>query len=74
MDLLSIFNANPMKIPSKLLKPITALLQEVESRILRLADFGVARKLLFVRYLSCRLSGSNSVGRMPASRLTLSFL
>ena len=46
----------------------------VESRILRLADFGVARKLLFVRYLSCRLSGSNSVGRMPASHLTFSFL
>ena len=34
-----------------------------------LADFGVARKLLFVRNLSCSIErGSNSVGRMPASQ------
>src|SRR5258708_17014961 len=32
-----------------------------------LADFGVARKLLFVRYLSCRLIGRNSVARLLAS-------
>ena len=50
------------------------MLLTVESGILRLADFGVARKSLFLLYLRCRLSGSNSVGRMPASRCTLYFL
>jgi hypothetical protein len=39
----------------------------VESRIPRPADFGVARKLLFLLHLRSQLSGSNSVGRMPAS-------
>src|ERR1022692_5182012 len=40
----------------------------VESRILRLFDFGLACKRLFLLYLRCWLSGSNSVGRMPASQ------
>ena len=49
-------------------------LSVLESGILRLVDFAVARKLLFVRYLGGWLSRSNSVGRMPASRVaTLSF-
>src|ERR1039457_4259729 len=45
------------------------VLPTVESRILRLFDFGLACKRLFLLYLRCRLSGSNSVGRMPASPL-----
>src|ERR1035438_793904 len=44
------------------------VLPAVESRILRLFDFGLACKRLFMLYLRCRLSGSNSVGRMPASQ------
>ena len=31
-------------------------------------DFGVARKLLFLLHLRSQVSGSNSVGRMPASQ------
>src|ERR1019366_5072861 len=44
------------------------VLPAVESRILRLFDFGLACKRLFLLYLRCWLSGSNSVGRMPASQ------
>src|SRR5437879_1115837 len=33
----------------------------VESQILRLGDFGLARNRWFLLYLSCWLSGSNSV-------------
>jgi hypothetical protein len=32
-----------------------------ESSTVRLADFAIDHKLVFVRYLRCRLSGSNSV-------------
>src|SRR5260370_38074569 len=38
------------------------------------SDFGLARKRLSMLYLARWLSGSNSVGRMPASRRLLSFL
>jgi hypothetical protein len=48
-------------------------LSVLESEILKLADFGIARMLLFMRYLRCWPSGSNSVGRMPASRTVLYF-
>ena len=41
--------------------------------ILMLLVFDVARKVLFLIYLGRPLSGSNSVGRMPASGDSLCF-
>ena len=46
----------------------------LESGILRLFDFGLARKRPFLLYLTCWLSGSNSVGRMPALTLAAQFV
>ena len=42
-------------------------LSVLEPNILRLAPFQLAQKLLFLLDLRRQLSGSNSVGRMPAS-------
>ena len=64
--LLSILDANPIKIAPKLLKTARSELQEGEFGILRLCDFGLARNRLILLYLRCRLSGSNSIGRMPS--------
>ena len=43
----------------------------VESEILRLAHFDLAHKAPSLIYLERPLSGSNSVGRMPASQAGL---
>ena len=55
VPLLSILDARPINIPYKTLKSNTSELYEVEPGILRLADFGVARKRLILLYLRCRL-------------------
>ena len=65
--LLSIFRVDNTPTAARLLEIQGRHAETVESQILRLADFGLARNRLILLYLKCQLSGSNSVGRMPAS-------
>jgi hypothetical protein len=65
--MLSFFKSRDPKFMSLCYLESVKPCRRVESGILRLSDFGLARKGLLLLYLRFQLSGSNSVGRMPAS-------
>ena len=65
--MVSFFNPGTPRFNVALLLESIKRCQSVESGILRLGDFGLARNRLILLYLEVPLIGSNSVGRMPAS-------